>query len=118
MVTPSKRAYASTLCLPGMLLSMPLIPWQATVNPRLHWRPQTLIDKSDSVSFGVTAPFSWVLQHIRKVFSFQEAVSPVLWKFWNQFPLIFKVTFPEDSQFLCQILRFGSLLWGLELSQQ
>ena len=32
--------------------------------------------------------------------------------------LTFKVRFPGDSQSLCQILRLGSLLWGLELLQQ
>ena len=32
--------------------------------------------------------------------------------------LAFKVRFPGDSQSLCQIPRFGSLLWALELSQQ
>ena len=45
-------------------------------------------------------------------------VSPVLWKFWNQIPLTFKVRFPGDSQSLCQSPRLESLLWGLELLQQ
>ena len=52
------------------------------------------------------------------VFSFQESISPVLWEFYNQIPLTSKVTSPGDSQSLCQIPRFGSLLWALELSQQ
>ena len=38
MVTSSKRIYASTLGLPGLLLSMSLSPEQATVNPQLHQR--------------------------------------------------------------------------------
>ena len=36
MVTSFKRAYASILCLPGLLYSVPLTPQQATVNPRLQ----------------------------------------------------------------------------------
>ena len=85
------------------------VPGHCQPTPPLE-TPKTLIDKSDSVSFGVTAPFSWVLEHIRKVFSLQEAVSLVLCKFWNQILLTFKVTFPENSQFLCRIFGLGSLL--------
>ena len=43
---------------------------------------------------------------------------PVLWQFCNQIALTFKVRFSGDSQSLCQIPRLGSLLWGLEFSQQ
>ena len=46
------------------------------------------------------------------------SVSPVLWKFGNQILLTFKVRSPGDSQSLCWISRLGSLLWGLEFSQQ
>ena len=31
----------------------------------------------------------------------QESVSLVLWKFCNEIPLVFKVTFPGSSQSLC-----------------
>ena len=62
------------------------------------------------------SPGSWSTYGF--VFSFQESISPVLWEFYNQIPLTFKVTSPGDSQSLCQIPRFGSLLWALELSQQ
>ena len=118
MVTSSKRTNASTLCLPALLLPVPLVPQQATVNPRLHWRsPDTHRQVWLSV-FGGRCSFLWHPGAHRKVFSFQEAVSPVLWKFWNQTPLTFKVTLPEDSQCLCQTLMLGSLLRGLELSQQ
>ena len=64
MVTSFKRAYASILCLPGLLYSVPLTPQQATVNPHLHRDSWTLTGKSGSVSCGVTAPFSFVLVHI------------------------------------------------------
>ena len=33
-------------------------------------------------------------------------------------PLTFKVRFPRDAQFLCQIPRLGSLLWGVEFFQK
>ena len=80
---------------------------------------KTLTGKSCSVSCGTTAPFSWVLVHTRFCFCpLRVSVSPVLWKFCNQISLIFKVSFPGDSQSLCQIPKLGSLLWGLELSQE
>ena len=49
-----------------------------------------------------------------------ESVSPVevLWKSCNQTSLTFKVRFPGDSQFFCQVPRLGSLTWGSEPSQQ
>ena len=42
----------------------------------------TLTGKSGSVSFGVTAPFSWVLACTTFCLCLQESVSPVLCKFW------------------------------------
>ena len=92
--------------------------------PWLHCRPLStyasawdswkLTVKSGSVSCAVTAPFSWVLVHTRFC-ALQESVSPVLWKFYNQIPLAFKVKFPGGSQSLCQISKLGNLLWALEL---
>ena len=38
MVTSFKRIYTSMLWLPRLLQPVPLTPWQATVNPRLHQR--------------------------------------------------------------------------------
>ena len=38
MVTSSKRTYVNTVHLQGLLLSVPLIPWQATVKLHLHQR--------------------------------------------------------------------------------
>ena len=79
----------------------------------------TLTGKSGSVSCGVTAPFSWVLVSTRTfVCAFQESVSPVVWKFYNQIPLASKVKFPGGSQFLCRISTLGNLLWTIELSEQ
>ena len=45
--------------------------------------PWTLTGKSRSASFGVTAPFSWVLVPIRFCLCLQESVSPVLCTFWQ-----------------------------------
>ena len=79
----------------------------------------TLTGKSGSVSCGVTAPFSWVLVSTRTfVCAFQESVSPVVWKFYNQIPLASKVKVPGGSQFLCRISTLGNLLWTIELSEQ
>ena len=52
------------------------------------------------------------------VCALKESVSPVLWKFCNQIPLVFKVKFLGGSQSLCQIPRLGNLWWALELLQQ
>ena len=59
MVISAKRIYASTPCLPGLLLSVFLTLWQATTDS------QTLTGKSLSVFCGVTAPFSWILVHTK-----------------------------------------------------
>ena len=90
-----KRTYASNTVPPRTAaVSAPdPVPGHCQPTPPLE-TPKTLIDKSGSVSFGVTAPFFWVLEHIREVFSFQEAVFLVLCKFWNQILLTFKVIFP------------------------
>ena len=62
--------------------------------------------KSGSVSCGVTAPLFCVLLHTQ--------FFPVLWKFCNQIPLVFKVKFLGVSQSFCQIPGLGNLLWALE----
>ena len=74
-----------------------------------------LTGKSGSVSYGVTAPFSWVLLHTRFYLALQESFSLVLFKFCSQIPLASKVKFPGDSQSLCQIPRLRNLLWVPEL---
>ena len=83
--------------------------------------PQTLTGRSGSISCGVTAPFPWVLVFRRFCLCAPRVESlfpPVLRKFYNQIPLAFKVRFPGDSQFICWILRLGSLMWGLGPLQQ
>ena len=63
------------------------------------------------------SPGSWCAQGF--VCALQESLFPaVLWKFCNQILLTFKVRFPGDSQSLWQIPRLGSLMWGLDPSQQ
>ena len=79
---------------------------------------QTPTGKSGSVSYGVIAPFSWVLVCPRLCCALQESVSPVQGRFCNQIILVFKVKFPEDCQSLCWIPRLGYLLWALEFLQQ
>ena len=77
MATSFKRSHACTATL-------------STPNPAAsHHCPTplletwTLLGKSDSVSSGVTAPFSWVLVHIKFCCVLQESTSPVLCKFWQ-----------------------------------
>ena len=61
MVTSFRRTYASMPCFPGLLQSVSLTLWQATVDSRLCQRLLDTHRKSGSVSCGVTVPFSWVL---------------------------------------------------------
>ena len=56
----------------------------------------------------ILSPGSWCSQGF--VCAFQDSVSPVLWKFYNQIPLALNVKFPESSQSLCWIPRLGNLL--------
>ena len=98
--------------------SVPYTPQQAAVHPRLCQRSWTPIGKSGSVLCGVSAPFSWVLVHMRFFFVpfnslFPQAcASSVIKSHWS----------PKSnsmcSQSLCQTPRLGNLLWVLELLQQ
>ena len=69
--------------------------------------PPTLAGSFGSVSCGVIALFLWVLVCTRFCLCpsrLESLFPPVLWKFCNQIPLPFKVSFPEVSQFPCQSL--------------
>ena len=95
MTLCTRQATADTGCLPQETLKTP-------DSGSVSWRPLLL------------SPRSWCMQGF--VCVLQESLfHPVLWKFYNQIPLTFKVRFPGDSQSLCQIPRLGSLMWGLEL---
>ena len=48
----------------------------------------------------------------------ESLLPPRLWRSCSQMPLDFQVIFPRDSQSLGLIPRLGSLMWGLEPSQQ
>ena len=109
-----------TLCLPGWLLLVPLSPRKATADPHLCRRPSnthrqvwlSLLCESLLLSHGSWCPQGFVC-------ALQESLfPPVLWKFCNQIPLSFKVRFPGDSLSPCEIPRLGSLMRGLESSQQ
>ena len=64
-VTFSKRIYASRLRLPGLLLPVPVTPWQATANPcllqRLPKHSQTSLAQSP-VGSQLLSPASWCTQ--------------------------------------------------------
>ena len=65
----------------ALLHSVPPTLEQATPYTRDSW---TLMGKSESVSCGVTAPFSWVPVKTQGfACALQESVSPVLCKFWQ-----------------------------------
>ena len=80
--------------LPGLLYTVPLgcgRPLLAQASARDSWK---LTGKSGFVSCGVLflSLGSWCTQNF--VCALQESVSPVLWKFYNQNALAFKVKFP------------------------
>ena len=104
-VTSSKRTYARTV-----VISAP----DAVAD---HCQPMPLQEtpghsQASMAQFVVgsllLSPGSWCAQGF--VCALQESVSPVLWKFYNQVPLAFKVIFPGGSggsQSLCWIPRLG-----------
>ena len=91
MATSFKRAHACTAALSPPNLQ------QATTDPHLCQRLQTLTDKSGSVSCGVTAPFSWHLVHITFCLCPPRVCFPNPCKFCNQIPPPSKVKFPGGS---------------------
>ena len=110
-VTSSKRTYANTLCLPGLLLPVPLTPQQATVNPLLCSRsPNTQANLAQSlVGPLLLSPGSWCTQYF--FCALQESLfPPVQRKFYTQILLTFKNRFPGHSQSLCWNSRLGSLM--------
>ena len=115
MMISFKRTYGNRLRLPGLLQSVPLILWQATVD--WHFR-QRLLDTLSQIWLHLLwesvllFPVSWCMQGFLR--ALQESVSPVLWKFCNQILLAFKVKFPGDSQSLCQIPRLGNWFWAIK----
>ena len=83
--------------------------------------PATLAGKSGSVSYGVTAPFPWVLVCILFCVcppTVESLFPPVLSKSCNQISLAFKVWFSGDSSSCCWTPRLGRLTWVSEPSLQ
>ena len=77
-------------------------------------------DRPGSISCEGSDPFPWVLGCMRFCLCplrVKSLISPVRWRCCDQILLVFKIRFPGDSQFLGQIVRLGSLMWGLEPSQ-
>ena len=96
-------------------------PWHScrpTLTHTFAGYSSTLTDKSGSVSCGLTALFSWVLGHTRFYLCPPRVCSLVLCMFCNQIPLASKVKLSGVSQSLCQIPRWGNLLWVLQVSLQ
>ena len=79
METSFIRTHAHTAAL-----SAPNPAAQATLPTHASARDSwTLMGKSESVSCGVTVPFSWVLVHIRFCLCPPRVCFPVLYKFWQ-----------------------------------
>ena len=75
----------------------------------------TLVGRSGSVSYGVTAPSPWVLMHTVPCVCpprVESLFPPVLSTSCNQIPLPFKVWFSGNSSSCCQTPRLGRLTWG------
>jgi len=101
MATSFKRTYASTLACQDCCSQCPW-PWGRPVSIHASTRNSlSHTGKSGSVSYGVIAPFSWVLVPTRFCLCpWRVSVSPVLWKFYNQILLTLKVRFPGDTRSL------------------
>ena len=84
---PSQTAVAS-----------PLIPVVRPCQPMSPKKTPSLAGRFCSVSYGVAAPFLWILVHARFCLCpprLESQFSPVLWKkSYNQTPMTFKVRFP------------------------
>ena len=85
------------LHLPGV--SVPLLSTHASTG-----------DSQTQASLAQSIVGSLLLPGVHKVLFFpSKTVSLVLWKFYNQIPLDFKVKFLGGSQSLCQIPWFKNL---------
>ena len=119
MVTSSIRTYASMLRLPGLFLSIPLTLWQATVDPCLCRRlPYThrqvwLSLLWGQCSFLLGPGAHMVLSFPSKSLFPQCCGSFIIKSHWHSKSDPLGIPSP-----FCQVPRFGSLLWALELSQQ
>ena len=104
LMETSKRAYAKG-SLPGMLLPVSLSMLWAPADPCLHRRPSKITGVLGSISchcsfpLGLDAPILFGPPRLESLFL------PVLWKSYNQIPLVFKVRVSGDPQFLCLISR-------------
>ena len=88
MVT-SKRVYTIGDLPRHLLPAPPTLRW-APAHPRLHSKLSTLAGGFGSVSFGVTAPFPWILVCARFCLyppRLESLFPPVLWTSCNQIPL-------------------------------
>ena len=98
MVT-SKRICAKEP-LPGLLLPMPCCYSETLPTHTSTGYPPTLAARSGSVSYRITAPFPLDLcpRFCLCPKGGEGSLFPLLlWKSYNQIPLIFKVRFPGDS---------------------
>ena len=89
------------MCLPGLLLPVPLLLQQATSDPRFHKRPSNTHSQVYLSLLWGHYSLHWILMCTR--FCLCPLFPPVLWKFCNQIPLSFK----SDSQSFCWIPQVG-----------
>ena len=102
---------------PGLLQSVPLTPWQATVDPRLCQRlPNTHRQAWLSLLWGHCSFLLGPGEH--KVLSVpsKSLCFLVLWKFCNQIPLTFKVRFPGGFSVPLPDPQVGKSVVGLRTS--
>ena len=105
MGAPSKWLIPANPKAPRLLYSVPLTSGRPLLT---HTSPLLEIPGLSWASLGqplvgslLLFPGSWCAQGF--VCALQVSVSPVLCKFCNQIPLVFKVKFPRGSQCFCQI---------------
>lgn len=87
MVTFSIKIYARMLCLPGLLLPVPLTLLKATIDPRLCWRLPYC------TAVWLHCSFLLILVHTRFCLAFQVFIFSSPGKFYNQIPFTLKFRF-------------------------
>ena len=120
IMADSGRAYAKEY-FPELLLPVTCPCGEPQPPPTSAGDIPPLAGRSGSISYGVTAPSSWVLMCTLLCVRPPRVVSlfpPVLSKSCSQIPLAFKVWFFGNSSSCCWTPRLGSLTSGSEPSLQ
>ena len=104
----SKRIH-SNMCLPGLLLPVPVFLFQATADPCVCMRPSDTHRRAWFSLLWAHCSFSLYPGAYKVLLLHSKTLFPsFMWKSCYQIPLSFKIRFPGDSQCFLPIPRLGS----------